>query len=224
MQQQINKNTADLDLRRHVMDELDFEPAINAAHVGVTADNGIVTLTGHVESFAEKLAVEKAARRIRGVKAIANEIRVRFPDDKKTADDEIARRAVNILQWTGIVPQGAVMLKVQDGWIGLSGEVNWNYQRTAIEAVLMRLSGVKGIVNGINIKPHADPVAVKQRIEEALHRNASVESKKVSVLVEDCGRVILEGVVHDWHERNAIEDAAWSAPGVSWVDDRLNFY
>jgi len=215
---------ADKDLRRHVLEELEFEPAIDAAHIGVVADSGIVTLSGHVESYAEKLVAEKAARRVRGVKAIANEVKVRFPEDKKTADDEIARRAVNILHWSATVPEGTVAVKVQDGWIGLSGQVNWNYQRTAVEAVLLRLSGVKGIINGISIRPHADPVAVKHKIEEALRRNSSVQASKISVSVEDSGRVVLEGIVHDWHERNAIEDAAWSAPGVSWVDDRLNFY
>jgi osmotically-inducible protein OsmY len=171
----------------------------------------------------EKLAAEKVAKRVKGVKAVANDIKVRFAEDKKTADDEIAHRAVSILHWSAVAPGGAVMVKVQDGWVGLSGEVNWNYQRTAVEAVLHRLSGVKGIVNGIKVKPHADPVAIKGRIEAALRRNAVVRVPDVCVSVEDGGRVILEGTIHDWQERNAIEDAAWSAPGVSWVDDRLNF-
>ncbi len=223
MLQPKTRNPADMDLRRDVLDELDFEPAINAAHVGVAVESGVVTLSGHVETYMEKLAAEKAARRIKGVKAIADEIRVRFAEDKKTTDDEIARRAVSILHWSAVAPGGAVMVKVQDGWVGLSGEVNWNYQRTAVEALLHRLSGVKGIVNGIRVKPHADPVAVKSRIEAALRRNASVRVPDICVSVEDSGRVILEGTIHDWQERNAIEDAAWSAPGVSWVDDRLNF-
>jgi osmotically-inducible protein OsmY len=217
------ENAADLELRRNVLDELDFEPAINAANVGVSAERGVVTLSGHVASYMEKLAAEKAAKRVKGVKAVANEIKVRFAEDKKTADDEIAQRAVSILHWSAVAPGGAVIVKVQDGWVGLSGEVNWNYQRTAVEHVLHRLSGVKGIVNGIRVKPHADPVAIKGRIEAALRRNAVVRVPDVCVSVEDGGRVILEGTIHDWQERNAIEDAAWSAPGVSWVDDRLNF-
>ena len=216
-------NTEDLELRRNVLEELDFEPAINAAHVGVSAEKGIVTLSGHVVSFTEKLAAEKAAKRVKGVKAVANEIKVRFPEDKKTADDEIAQRAVSILHWSAVAPGGTIMVKVQDGWVGLSGEVKWNYQRTAVEGLLHRLSGVKGIVNGIKVKPHADPAAIKGRIEAALRRNAVVRVPDVCVSVEDGGRVILEGTIHDWQERNAIEDAAWSAPGVSWVDDRLNF-
>ena len=223
MLQPKTRSTHDMDLRRNVMDELDFDPAINPANIGVAVESGVVTLTGHVESYAEKLGAEKVARRVKGVKAIANEIKVRFAEDKKTADDEIARRAVSILHWSAVVPDGAVMVKVQDGWVGLSGEVNWNYQRTAVEALLHRLSGVKGFVNGIRVKPHANPVAVKRRIEEALRRNANVRVPDISVSVEDGGRIILEGTIHDWQERNAIEDAAWSAPGVSWVDDRMNF-
>ena len=217
-----------MDLRRNVLDELDFEPAINAASISAlrSAERGIVTLSGHVESYVEKLAAEKSGLGvIRGVKAIADEIKVRFPEDKKTAgDDEIAHRAANILRWGAIVPEGTIMVKVQDGWVGLSGEVNWNYQRTAIETLLHRLSGIKGFVNGIRVKPHADPVAVKRRIEAALHRNANVHAPNICVSVDDGGRVVLEGTIHDWHERNTIEDAAWSAPGVSWVDDRMDFY
>jgi osmotically-inducible protein OsmY len=217
------RNAADMELRRHVLEELDFEPAINAANVGVSVQTGVVTLSGHVESYVEKLTAEKAAKRIKGVKAIANEIKVRFAGDKKTADDQIAQRAVSILHWSAVAPGGAIMVKVQDGWVGLSGEVDWNYQRTAVEALLHRLSGVKGIINSIKVRPHADPITVKSRIEAALRRNALVRVPDICVSVEDDGRVILEGLVHDWQERNAIEDAAWSAPGVTWVDDRMSF-
>jgi osmotically-inducible protein OsmY len=216
-------NSADLELRCNVMDELDFEPSVHSANIGVAAEGGIVTLSGHVGSYAEKLAAEKAARRVRGVKAIADHIKVRFAEDKKVADDEIARRIVDILHWSAMVPEGAVTVKVQDGWVGLGGEVKWNYQRTAIEVLIHRLSGIKGIVNGVTIESYPDPLAVKRKIEDALGRNASVCASKISVSVEDTGRVLLEGDVHDWRERNAIEDAAWSAPGVRWVEDRLNF-
>jgi len=223
MLQPKTRNTADMDLRRTVLDELDFEPAINAANIGVSVEAGVVSLTGHVESYVEKLAAEKAARRVKGVRGIANEIKVRFAEDKKTADDEIARRAVSLLHWSGVVPAEAVTVKVQDGWVGLGGKVSWNYQRTAVEALLHRLSGVKGFVNGIKVKPHADPAEIKDRIEAALHRRAVIHRPSISVSVEDCGRVVLEGKVRSWPERHAVEDAAWSAPGVSWVDDRMTF-
>lgn len=223
MSQSKAENTADLDLRCNVMDELDFEPAVHSANIGVAAEGGIVTLSGHVGSYAEKLAAEKAAGRVRGVKAIADQIKVRFAEDKKMADDEIAHRVVSILRWSAVVPEDAVTVRVQDGWVRLSGEVKWNYQRNTVEALIHKLSGIKGMVNGITIKPHPDPLAVKRRIEEALGRNAEIRASKICVSVEDTGRVVLEGDVHNWRERNAIEDAAWAAPGVRWVEDRLNF-
>lgn len=218
------RNTADMNLRRNVMDELDFDLGINPANIGVSAESGIVTLSGYVGSYAEKLAAEKATRRVKGVRAIADELKVRFAGDRKTGDDEIARRAVNILRWSALVPEGSVMVKVQDGWLGLSGEVNWNHQRRAIESLLHRLSGIKGFINSIKVKPQASPAAIKQLIEDALRRNTNVGMPDICVSVEVGGRVVLEGTIHNWQQRNAIEDAAWSAPGVSWVDDRMNCY
>ena len=154
--------------------------------------------------------------------AIAEEIEVRFPSNKKTADDEIASRAVNILRWSAVVPPDSVMIKVQDGWVRLSGEVNWQFQRSAAEAEVRRLSGVAGVVNGITIKPRVQPVDIKRKIEAALKRHAEIDAQGIRVMVEDGGRVGLEGHVHDWREREAATDAAWSAPGVVWVDDRLH--
>lgn len=212
---------SDSALRQDIIDELEFEPRVNAAHIGVAVENGVVTLSGHVGSYAEKLAAEKAAKRVKGVHAIAEEIEVRFPSDKKTADDEIASRAVNILRWSAVVPPDSVMIKVQDGWVRLSGEVNWQFQRSAAEAEIRRLSGVTGVINGITIKPRVQPVDIKRKIEAALKRHAEIEAQGIRVTVEDGGRVGLEGYVHDWREREAATDAAWSAPGVVRVDDRL---
>lgn len=212
---------SDASLRQDIIDELDFEPSVNAAHIGVTAENGVVTLSGHVGSYTEKLAVEKAVKRVKGVQALAEEIKVRFPEDKKTADDEIAARAVALLHWSAVVPEGHVMVKVQDGWINISGQVDWQYQRAAAEAEVRRLSGVAGVVNGITIKPRVQPVDIKRRIEDALRRHAEIEAQEIRVSVEDGGRVSLEGHVRDWREREAVENAAWSAPGVVRVEDRL---
>jgi osmotically-inducible protein OsmY len=212
---------SDSALRQDIIDELEFEPRVNAAHIGVAVENGVVTLSGHVGSYAEKLAAEKAAKRVKGVHAIAEKIEVRCPSDKKTADDEIASRAVNILRWSAVVPPDSVMIKVQDGWVRLSGEVNWQFQRSAAEAEIRRLSGVTGVINGITIKPRVQPVDIKRKIEAALKRHAEIEAQGIRVTVEDGGRVGLEGYVHDWREREAATDAAWSAPGVVRVDDRL---
>lgn len=208
-------------LRQSVIDELDFEPSVNAAHIGVAVDNGVVTLSGHVGSYVEKLAAERAAKRVKGVRAIAEEIVVRHPADKKTADHEIAARAINILQWSAVVPQGCVQIKVQDGWVTLTGQVDWQFQRTAAESEIRRLSGIVGVFNHITIKPRVQSVDVQHKIEGALKRNAEVEAQRIRVSVRDGGRVSLEGMVHDWRERAAVEHAAWSVPGVVGVEDHL---
>lgn len=213
---------SDIALRQDIIDELEFEPRVNAAHIGVAVEKGVVTLSGHVGSYAEKLAAEKATKRVKGVHAIAEEIEVRFPSDKKTADDEIAARAISILRWSAVVPPDSVMISVQDGWVRLGGEVNWQYQRSAAEAEIRRLSGVVGVVNGITIKPRVQPVDIKRKIEAALKRHAEIEAQGIRVTVEDGGRVGLDGYVHDWRQREAAADAAWSAPGVVRVDDRLH--
>jgi osmotically-inducible protein OsmY len=181
-----------------------------------------VTLSGHVGSYAEKLAAEKATKRVRGVKALAEEIKVRFPEDKKTADNEIAARALSLLRWSAVVPTDSVMVKVQDGWVSLSGQVQWQFQRSGAEAEIRRLSGVSGVVNSISLKPRVQPVDVKRQIEAALMRNAETDARAIRVSVEDGGHVFLEGCVHDWREREAAEHAAWLAPGVTRVDDRLS--
>lgn len=212
---------SDKQLRQDVLDELDFEPGVNAAHIGVAAEKGVVTLSGHVSSYVEKLAAERAARRVKGVQAIAEEIEVRYPGEKKTADDEIARRALEILRWNAIVPQDSVQLKVRDGWVTLTGQLDWQYQKDAAEDELRRLSGVSGILNTITVRPRVQPVEVKRKIEDAFRRHAEVEAQRVRVSV-DGGKVLLQGNVRDWHERDAAEKAAWSAPGVYAVEDRLS--
>lgn len=208
-------------LRQNVLDELDYEPSVNAAHIGVIAEEGIVTLSGYVESYAEKLAAVAAARRVRGVKAIADEIEVRYAAGKKTADDEIAKRAVDILGWDTLVPSGSIEVVVCNGLVTLSGNVDWFYQKKAAEDDVRKLSGVRGVINNVQIKPHARPGDVKNKIEDALKRHAEVEAKAIRVSVHDNDRVLLEGTVDNWNERHAIENAAWSAAGVKSVDDRI---
>lgn len=212
---------SDTSLRQDIIDELDFEPSVRAAHVGVAVDSGVVTLSGHVGSYAEKLAAERAVKRVKGVRAIAQEIEVRYPNDLKTADDEIAKRAVNILRWSAVVPQDSVQVKVQDGWVTLSGLVEWQFQRTAAEAEIRRLSGVAGVINAITIKVRVHSADVKRTIEDALMRSAEVEAQGIRVSLLGDGKVALDGKVHDWQERDAVSRAAWSAPGVVSVDDRL---
>lgn len=211
----------DTQIRQDIIDELDFEPSVNAAHIGVAVDDGVVTLTGHVASYAEKLAAEQAVRRVKGVQAIAQEIEVRFPSDKKTADDEIAARALNILRWSAVVPTEKVQVKVQNGWVTLTGEVDWQFQRSSAESELRKLSGVAGVINDIVLKSRVQPQDIKRKIEDALKRSAEIEAQGIRVSVLDGGKVSLEGKVHDWQERRSVENAAWSALGVTSVEDNL---
>jgi osmotically-inducible protein OsmY len=207
-------------LRQIVLEELDFEPSVDAANIGVAVENGIVTLTGHVSSYAEKMAAERAAQRVKGVHGIAEEIEVRYAADKKTADDQIAERAVNIIGWDTQIPNNAVMVKVQKGWVTLTGAVDWNFQKMAAESAIRKLSGVVGVSNQISVKPRLQTTDVKQKIVDALKRNADVEADSIKVSVQG-DKVKLEGKVKAWYERNLIEHAAWSVPGVRAVEDHL---
>jgi osmotically-inducible protein OsmY len=211
----------DSQLRQDVIDEFEFDPRFNGEHVGVAVDKNVVSLSGHVNSYAEKLAAIAAARRVKGVHAIAENIEVRYPYQAKTADDQIAKRATDILNWDVVVPAGAVDVLVQDGWVTLSGAVNWYYEKVAAEDDVRKLSGVRGVTNKVMIKPHLNAMDVKDKIESALKRHAEVEADAIRVSVYDGSKVVLEGKVDNWDERRAVENAAWSVAGVAAVDDRL---
>ena len=211
----------DKTLRQFIIDELDFEPSIDAANIGVAVEKGVVTLTGHVASYVEKLAAERAVKRVKGVKAIAQEIEVRFSNQPKRSDDEIAQRALDILTWSVQVPADSIQVKVEKGWITLTGAVEWQYQKQAAESAVRHLSGIRGVTNVIEIKPHVAASDVHRKIMDSLKRNAEVEADSIRVVVDN-GKVILEGKVKAWYERNLAERAAWSAPGVKAVEDRLS--
>jgi osmotically-inducible protein OsmY len=213
----------DKELRQLVVDELEYEPSIDAADIGVTAENGVVTLSGHVPDYVQKMAAERAAWRVKGVKGIAQKIEVRLPTDKKWNDDEIAQRAVNILAWNTLIPKDCIRVRVSDGWITLSGGVNWNYQRQAAENEVRKLGGVKGVTNNITLSSAVQARDLKRRIQDALKRHAEVEADAVHVEVRNDGTVHIEGRVDNWSEMQAVENAVWSAPGVQRVDDHLMF-
>ena len=210
----------DSDLRQLVNDELEFEPAVDASNIGVAAKDGVVTLSGFVCSYAEKMAAERAVRRVKGVHAIAQEIEIRYATDKKINDDEIARRCINILTWDTTLPDDKLSIKVERGWVTLSGEVPWHFQRIAAESGVRKITGVTGITNLISIKSHVQATDIKRKIEDDLKRSAEVEANLIRVVVTDSS-VRLEGKVHDWREREIVEKAAWSVPGVMTVDDRM---
>jgi osmotically-inducible protein OsmY len=210
----------DLELRQDVLDELEFEPSVNAAHIGVTANRGVVTLTGFVTNYAEKAAVERAARRVKGVRAIAEEIEVRLPSDTKRADDEIAARAVDILKWHVGFPADRIAVKVERGIVTLTGDVDWQFQKTDAEHVVHKLTGVVNVVNQIRVTSAVRASEVKEKIQKALERSADVEASRITVQTEG-GRVVLSGKVRAWYERDIAERAAWSAPGVTEVQDHL---
>ena len=212
---------SELQLLQNVLDELEFEPSINAAHIGVAAESGVVTLSGHVSTYAEKTSAVAAARHVKGVRAIADDIEVRYPSEKKTADDGIAKRAVDILGWDTMIPSGSIQVTIRDGWVTLTGKADWYYQKKAAEDDVCKLSGVRGVINNIEIRPRVKAEDVKRKIEDALKRHAEVEAKAIRVTVSDTDKVLLEGTVDNWDERLAVENAAWSAPGVRYVEDRL---
>ena len=166
----------DLKLRQDVLEELDYEPSVSAAHIGVAVDKGVVILSGHVANYAEKTAAIAAVRRLKEVHAIADEIEVRYASDKKTADDEIAKRAIDILGWDITVPSGAIQVRICDGLVTLSGSVDWFYQKKAAEEDVRKLSGVRGVVNDIEIKPRVQAADVKRKIEDALRRRTEIEA------------------------------------------------
>jgi osmotically-inducible protein OsmY len=213
-------NMTDLELKKSVESELNWEPSVNAAEIGVAVKDGVVTLTGRVESYWEKIAAERAATRVSGVKAIANELEIRLPTSSERTDEDIAQAAVRALDWYISVPSDRIKVKVSKGWITLEGSVDWQYQKTAAEEAVRNLIGVKGVLNHIEVRPQVSKVEVKSAIEAALRRSAEVDANRITV--ETAGdKVILRGTVRSWFEREEAERAAWRSPGVRSVDNRI---
>ena len=210
----------DLELKANVESELKWEPSVNAAEVGVAVKDGIVTLTGHVQSYWQKIAAERAAGRVSGVRAVVNELEIRLPTTSERTDENIARAALNALSWSVSVPADRIKVKVSKGWITLEGNVEWQYQKAAAEKVVRDLVGVKGVVNLIEVKPRASTAEVKAAIEAALKRSAEVDASNIQVEA-DGDKVILRGTVRSWAEREEAERAAWRAAGVRSVDNRI---
>ena len=210
----------DAEIRKNVEAELSFEPSINASEIGVAVKDGIVTLTGRVDSYWEKIAAEEAAARVAGVKAVANELEIRLPFSSERTDEDIARAAVNRLEWTITIPKDRIKVKVSKGWVTLEGEVDWQFQKNAAAEAVRNLVGIKGVINHIVVKERPSTAEVKAKIEEALKRSAEVDASHITVETEG-DKVILKGTVRSWFEREEAERAAWRAPGVRKVDNRI---
>ena len=209
----------DLDLQRDVAAELKWEPRLKEDEIGIAVRDGVVTLTGVVPDYAQRRIAEKAAERVAGVRAIAQELAVKVPDRYRRTDTELAHQVVNALAWDIEVPS-TVKAKVENGWLTLEGEVQWQFQRNAAERAVRYLTGLKGVSNLVSLKAHASPYDVAQHIKSALHRSAEADARKVQVTAMG-GKVVLTGTVRSWPERADVERAAWSASGVTEVDDRL---
>ena len=206
----------DHDLQQAVLAELAWEPSVTAAHLGVSAQSGVVTLTGHVEAYSEKIAAEQAALRVRGVKAVAEEIEVRLPFDRERSDDDIAAAAIERLAWSARVPADRFKVKVEKGWITLSGLADWYYQKEEAGLDLRRLMGVVGLSNQITVKPRVDTSSLSDDINHALHRSWFFDGSNLQVSAQG-GRVHLTGTVCSQHDRQSAAATAWGAPGATDV-------
>jgi osmotically-inducible protein OsmY len=214
------ESRTDEQIQRDVLAEMKFEPRVLPNEIGVAVKEGVVTLTGYVDSYPKRWAAEDAAHRVRGVKAVANEIEVRLPSSSERTDTDIAKAVTNALEWDVVVPLEKLDVTVSKGWVTLNGEVEWQYQKEDAERVVRRLAGVKGVTNLITVKPRLTPSQLKEKIEQALVRTATMDAQRITVEVQG-SKVILKGTVRSWAEREEAERAAWAAAGVTAVENRI---
>jgi len=207
-------------LQRDVLAELDWDPFIVHEHIGVSANKGVITLTGFVGSYPEKLAAGRAAGNVAGVRGVANELEVRFASDPKTSDDEIAGRIADLFAWDALIPADSLNVTVQEGWVTLAGTVRWNYEREAARKAAGKIGGVRGISCEVTVRNAASAEDVRERIFAAFRRSAAIDARKITVVTDE-NTVRLGGQVSAWHQRGIAERAAWAAPGVTQIEDNI---
>jgi osmotically-inducible protein OsmY len=211
---------SDRDVERDVKEELEWNPDLDASNIAVSVKDGVVTLAGYVQSYTDKYEAEAAAKRVAGVSAVANDLEVRLPSIDERPDPEIARDAVAALKSQLPISSEHIKIVVKNGWVTLEGQVEWQYQKNTAENAVRRIKGVRGVSNTIVLKPRAEPSEIKKKIQEAFKRNAEVDANRI-VVEANGGEVILKGTVRSWIEREEAERVAWSAPGVTRVEDRI---
>jgi len=216
----LTETRTDAQIQTDVLAELKWEPSVSPNEIGVVVKDGVVTLTGWVDAYTKRWAAEDAAHRVRGVKAVANDIEVRLPTGDQRTDPDIAEAAIRALHWDAFVPADRIQVTVSKGWVTLKGEVDWQFQKQDAERAIRRLTGVKGVTNFITVKARPTPAELKKRIEDALIRTAQSDAHRITVDVQG-EKVLLKGTVHSWAEKQEAERQAWAAPGVLAVENRI---
>jgi osmotically-inducible protein OsmY len=211
---------SDRDIERDVKEEFEWDPDLDASDIAVTVKDGVVTLAGFVKSYTDKYEAEAAAKRVAGVTGIANDIEVRLPSIDERPDPDIARDAVGALKSQLPLSSEHIKVVVKNGWVNLEGQVEWQYQKNTAESAVRRIKGVKGVTNMIQLKPRAQPAEIKRKIQDAFKRNAEIDANQI-VVEANGSEVVLKGKVRSWVEREEAERVAWSAPGVTKVEDRI---
>jgi len=211
---------SDREIERDVREELNWDPDLDADDIAISVKDGVVTLAGFTRSYSDRLEAERAAKRVAGVHAVANDIEVRLPSIDQRPDPDIARDAVSSLKAQLPLSHENIKVIVKDGWLTLEGTVEWQYQKTTAENAVRKVKGVKGVTNVISLKPKVEPTDIQRRIQEAFKRNAEVDANRITVETHG-SEVVLKGTVRSWIEREEAERVAWSAPGITRVDDRI---